>query len=90
MRWWQLGFRQLRLPRLAKVWRKLAVFLGWLCVGVTAFSSVYYSFNEAFACDDGLKTGAVCEYNFFTLYLSFFTFCGVLIWGLIRLFFHGR
>lgn len=97
MFWLQLGLGLIilvgviySLPRLAKGWRQLAVFLGWLCVGFTAFSSVYYSFGEAFACDDGLKTGAACEYDFLALYLGFFTLCGVLIWGVIRLFVRRR
>lgn len=61
------------------------MFLAWLCVGFTSFASVYYSFGEAFSCDDGLKTGAVCEFDYWAFYLSFLTLGGVLIWGLVKL-----
>ena len=74
-----------KLPRLPGQWRRLAIFLAWLCVGLTSFASLYYSFGEAFSCDDGLKTGAACKFDYGAFYLSFLTFCGVIIWGLAKL-----
>ena len=73
------------LPRLPGLWRRLVVFCGWLSIGLTTFACTYYSFIEAFSCDDGLKTGPACHYAYVNFYLGFFTFLGVLIWGGLRL-----
>lgn len=68
--------------RLWRIAKRLIKFVIWLDLIFITSVACFYGFIHSFDCDDGLQTGAICDYSFTAFYLGVFTFLGLTLWGI--------